>query len=1583
MAHAQKQSDISTEFVDSPDENERSLDPFHSERSEWPTAGRTAESTSSLPALSVISDRTETETVTGDNQNKAGQPDEVPKEQLPVPPQLDGAQPPGAPRPGGLPLAFRPIDTQQTWNGLFQNQNATNMMAWIGPGGQEFLKTLDHNAPLRLNSIPNFMSTNTAQQRAQIIANVKKSLHNDFANNLHAEDAESDPTRAHRQRALRFMLSADAKIRLDQIMMQQKPGQELDAEQRTEIKNIVKNLLKEEREIAQPFDDFLNGYNDSPVKVTVEGEPRFGLPAGECSIRELVDREKVKTAVRTLEQGVSANSDQTPNQMADQIQLLIGLSQQEKPSPSAKKLLEGLAKNGIDPQKLVSDLRSNDPNVAKEALKCVSKGLPEIKYAALSPSEVCKTIPPDLLKEAVRDEEKRLNEQYKALTRPLLDFCAGTGGRPLSPEQRTALIAAATQAAKKEGVGSDTCDWMSAKDAQLQFLEATSPEAALRVLRSLRNSADAGNIHANRLLESISNHSQDVRKQLDLKEDPLDVLGRPGSPEAAAILQKLKDATGKYLDSELGDKGARAVLSDLTKAQTADDLERKAEALEPFTKKSPYAADRQAWLKAESIAVHMKLATGQADKLQARVDQLIKECGAGNKYAKAMAAEMLIPTSVTKALNLSEDETGKQGLVPSYELKLENLLGGDNLANAALVKSMRQKLVDNTLNNDISSLDSRQIAILSHISSKPAKVQANAFDDQTTGIRIANVLSQKANEGKIEQLAPLANGIYRSLKLSNEKHENKIASTYLTCVERGALDKDSLRMQYARMVELAETKKNHESVRILAGLVFEPVVQDCQLKLEERRVQSPKTELTRLYEQLNTKGSGNKEFAGHIQNSVKEFTEPPIAKEEAHYPEFMLRFMESMRKRSTEQPPPSPSAGLVEKHCIASDLYKGLAMKDQSDYHAAEAQEIRRAEKSLKIEKKPASGDPVKDIVEEILALSGKLSIEANGPKFKVSVADNFLLQCLEQCPGLRIPLGIRDAASGFKGFELSGDEIKFSGKAQVPVRAGDVNFSTLGVDRIADINLDNTSAKISVDPTADRLTLKEIKGLSIDLKQSSAAALDEIRKTAPAEDQFGLMLASQILKSQKSVPVIPESVEIELKEQPSGDSILSLKAKVLVNGALRHDIGQEIAIPKQQAAEIKKLIAEFRKPVEQRNSAKYLQDFIAAGLDDRFKSFISKFDSFSQTNDGGFKATKKEEGTFDLGNIQLLVGKEVSAKVARTEDTSIVRDIKGLSAKLPLPDSLAEQLKLKDPVGITELRIGDLKNNKRKIVVETDSIYKRIEIELDGDFKPVRDTDNNIAVKIVMAKDGKELAVTCKANPESIAQTNLLKARWSIDLQGAAELKEELLNPFLKELSPLAGKIERVSNTPTETKLRLSEETKFDMKGIQLKFDKEVSLTRAGIRADGGFTAKVQGIEVTRFGDGGLYRWIYGSKSLLKPQSIDWKPNGEGQNGQLAITPSKDSAINEMKVDVDKSTYRPVAGSMRIDNPLEAATSPGSTAWSTVTVEFKANEAGELKISNQREAIASATLKALALNAMRPVRLLITGVKAIASLFD
>lgn len=1539
---------------------------------------------SKLPRLTLFASAD----VPVDNPNP---PQEIPGGAFP--PAGNGFPPGGNGFPqGGLGLpGLRQIDDTPTWRGMLNSNNSANMMRALGPTAADYFKILDTNSPLRLNSIPMFMDTNNDGDRQRIMTSVKDSLRLGLPpmGGAFGEDAASDPRGEHRRQALRFMLTADAKLRLDRIAMNS-AGAPLSDEQSQEVKKIVTNLLREEREVIGGFEDFLNGFNDGHLKVKVDGDTRFGLAADACSIRELANREKTKNMILSLERAGSgagaggAGIPITSEDVAKTLESLKGMASDDPPSTSAKAFIDKLAGAGVNVPKMIADLRSHEKSVSDAARNQFVANLPEMKYGAFSPAQICKSIPPELLKGIVKDEEKRTFAAGKTVTDPLKVFCAGRDGQPLPAQERKQLIAAAQQASEKQNVGAGVVSWMKFKDAQLELKDAKSPADALKALRQMRNMVDVDhNDHAASFLMGLPELAKETAKKLGLEGDALDTLSKAGDPNAERVLRDLQANLGGRLQTEMAEKGARAVLADALPTDSVEVMEKRIAELERFAS-APFAKDKLDFFKTESTVQKIATSGGDKDKVRAAVNSLLDQSNAGNKYAKSAAMEMLVNENHTMALNGQETEAGVQQLVPSYKTKLESVLKMDDPANLNLVKDLRRVIAENVIEHDLPKPSERQIAIMSLVSGRAENASEASFGDKTVAERLAGKIKQTAETAPVEDLERISNGVLRSVKLNDQAHPHRVADAYLTCVERGGVSSDALRNQYAYTTDMAAGGKK-EAVRIVAGMMFKPEAQDSQRAfLDGRRVDTPANELKALYTKYSTGPDASKPMAEHIQQSIKEYSERPIQALEKKYPDMMSQLMAS-RNNSDLRPKDNISQKLAYGHNVLADAYKHMKLDDQSSYHSAQTAEILRAEQSLNQAPKAVqgSGDIVKNLVEEMMALTSKLSIEADHARFKVGVADRFLLDCLEKCPGLRIPTAMRDGASSFKGFELNGDEFKFSGKASLALRANDAGLGLLGVDKLVNIHLDNTSAKIKVDPVQDKLTLSEIKGAKFTLDKSAGDMLLQKINDFPADKRQMMQLFAAMVKGGQAPEIEAKSIGMSLDKQENGQDVLSMNVKIKVMG-MEQEIAEKVAIPREQANQVRALLAEMRVPADKRDITKYLQGFIAAGIDDRVNNFISKFDSFQKLDDGSFKCTRKEEGEFDLGNLKLTVGKTLQAKPSRGEDCSSITNIEGLSAKIPLPDELADKLKIKDAVNIKALHIGDLKDGKRKITIETDSLYKKIEIELDHKFELVKNGDGNITVNAKLAKDNNELDLVCRFNPQSLQGGKLLNSTWSFDLKGSAELKQELLGDFLKELSPLASKIETLSNNPRETKLTLTEATKLDVKGIQLSFEKEISLQRAnGVRPDGGFAATVKGVDVSRFGGGALHSFIYGSKSLLKPEAIDWTPGKNGGDGKLVITPAKKSAVTEASVDINSDTLKPTAATVVIDNPIEAATSPGSHTWTSITAKLKADGNGDLQVDNMTEIVANLALKTAAMHLARPVRLIATGVKVLISLFD
>ncbi len=1498
---------------------------------------------------------------------EAQEPDEPPD--LNRPPDVNGqlgGGPVMPPIPQGGPL-FRNVDQPGYWQSRMSTPAVAETIRLIGTLGEDYLKILkeDGNSPLRTNSLLKFMNCTTDNQRKQAIEDLYSTFKKPaacLAPDL-AEDALSDPREAHRRAAFRFMITSDAKIRIDRIFAEKaQAGKPLDKADNEAIKEIVKDLLKYEREITGTFEEFLAGYDKGGLRVNVGADERFGLPAGAASIRELADRETTKNIVIALEKATAGGGNEvTPVKVAESLEQLTALAKQKPPSTAAVEMLNRLSGAGVDVPDLLKDLKSADEEIVRAAVARFKDVLPEMKYGGFNPAEICKSIPPDMLRKIVKDEEKRALKEYTQLTQPLVEFCAGGADRQKS-------IARAEAASKQLDVGADVVAWMKFADLQLRLKDAKSADEAVHILRATKHLVDTErNPYAAQYLSNLPFAARDIQAKLKLEKDPLEVLASGGA-DAQKVLAELQQGMSG-LTAEVAEKGARGVLADMLPDETPDLIEKRIARLEQFAKDSPFARDRYQFLQVESLARRMRDDAGDATKMSQHMDKLVQLSTQGNLYARTLACELLIDKPHTDRLNENAADDAPY-LVPSYKLKLEECLKN----NPDQVKALRQKLADAMCSQDLQTLPPRQQAILHTLSSFTEKELQSSFTDTSIGKRLAEKLRQTASEADPKNLPAIAAGVVRYMQVRNEAHPAKIADIYLQCVERGGVTRDKLSEQYDTMMALARNQKNAESVRVIAGLTFNPTAQGFK---------PPPAELLRTLYAAQPMGLVEHPFKTHIKEAVKEYSERAVLAQEAEYPKFLLQAAAALRN-GQEPPKNDLSKTLIQQHKVMSDLYAGLKLTDQRDYHQAQAAEIQRVETALKAAEgkaNGASGDIVKTLVEEILAVASKVSVEANRSSFKAEVGDRFMLDCLEKLKGVRLPLALRELAASFKGFELKEGNFRFTGKASVDIRAHDMNVPFLGVDRVVQLKLENTGGKINVDPKLDKVVIDNLTGLTLTLDQSAGALIKaKLADLPPDKRQSAAFLASLIENGLKP-SLAAKSIELELEPQPNGDAILCMKLKLgMANNEF--DITEKIALPKEDADKLREFMAEQRKPADQQNPADFLKKFVSLGLDDKFNEFLKKFDSFEKTADGGFKCTRSEPAKFDLGNLKLLVDKTLIAKPMRTQDASVITGIEGLSAKLPIPDALAEKLGIKDPVNIKELRVGDLINGRRKITIETDSIYKRVEIELDSEFKLVKDAEGNIAVNVLVSKNGEELKVGMRFNPDSMQAGKILDSTWSFELQGSADLKEQLLGGFLKELSPLARNIEKFNNTPRATTIKLSDETTIDVKGAQLKFDRQIILSRpGGVNRDGGFTADVSGITVTKFGDSRLYRFVYGGKPLLKPDKLEWRPGG-GAEGDLTIVPSKNSAITKASFKIDKDTFKPNSGSITIDNPLEAATSIGSTTWTSITADLKAKNGGDLEIDNWAELIASLTAKTILVNATRPVRLIGMAAKAIWSFF-
>jgi hypothetical protein len=131
--------------------------------------------------------------------------------------------------------------------------------------------------------------------------------------------------------------------------------------------------------------------------------------------------------------------------------------------------------------------------------------LPEMKYGGFNPAEICKSIPPDMLRKIVKDEEKRALKEYTQLTQPLVEFCAGGADRQKS-------IARAEAASKQLDVGADVVAWMKFADLQLRLKDAKSADEAVRILRATKHLVDTErNPYAAQYLSNLPFAAKDIQ----------------------------------------------------------------------------------------------------------------------------------------------------------------------------------------------------------------------------------------------------------------------------------------------------------------------------------------------------------------------------------------------------------------------------------------------------------------------------------------------------------------------------------------------------------------------------------------------------------------------------------------------------------------------------------------------------------------------------------------------------------------------------------------------------------------------------------------------------------------------------------------------------------------------------------------------------------------------------------------------------------------------------------------------------------------------------------------------------------------
>jgi hypothetical protein len=151
---------------------------------------------------------------------------------------------------------------------------------------------------------------------------------------------------------------------------------------------------------------------------------------------------------------------------------------------------------------------------------------------------------------------------------------------------------------------------------------------------------------------------------------------------------------------------------------------------------------------------------------------------------------------------------------------------------------------------------------------------------------------------------------------------------------------------------------------------------------------------------------------------------------------------------------------------------------------------------------------------------------------------------------------------------------------------------------------------------------------------------------------------------------------------------------------------------------------AEYQPMIQNRDFGQFTKD-IPEGFKNTITDMMKGVTSIKKEGD---KFTiHRDNGTakFEFGGPTVSVAADVSFKVGNDPDAPSIKDIRGLSVSIPLPEKIGLGDRYTTNIKGISLGLSE-RDGGRSVTVNADNMVDTVKVRLDGNFKPRSDADGN-----------------------------------------------------------------------------------------------------------------------------------------------------------------------------------------------------------------------------------------------------------------
>jgi len=313
-------------------------------------------------------------------------------------------------------------------------------------------------------------------------------------------------------------------------------------------------------------------------------------------------------------------------------------------------------------------------------------------------------------------------------------------------------------------------------------------------------------------------------------------------------------------------------------------------------------------------------------------------------------------------------------------------------------------------------------------------------------------------------------------------------------------------------------------------------------------------------------------------------------------------------------------------------------------------------------------------IIDQAVTILNRLpqKVDITVDKDKIAIATDFA-KALEAIPGVKLDDEAKGYLSHVKSIAFENGKYKIQLDKAIPFGEG---FGSLGPE---------ISFEVKYDPSKkDGVGLKNVKGVTV-----LAMPVEELSVITDG--------GKHVVKAQCDVFGRKVHKDIDL-------------AKFNCNGELlKQAIGQ---------------LAEYQPMIQNRDFGKFTNE-IPEGFRNTITDMLKGVTSVSKDGDT-FKLMRNNGVTkFDFGGPTISVSPEVSFKLGANADTPAIKDLRGLTVSIPLPEKLEMGSKYITNIKGVSLGFAE-RDGGRSLRIDADNLIDTVRVSLDKNFHPRKDGGGN-----------------------------------------------------------------------------------------------------------------------------------------------------------------------------------------------------------------------------------------------------------------